>query len=209
MPLEPRYLRPQDLRARRGAGHGTAGASGGGKAIVVSGEVDIGSLTRLPEPFRPHGQSAGTLDCALRFSAEDARTCRVDGELTFELDAVCQRCLNVFRWQGAGPVDVRVVEQAVDVPVGQLPDDFIVLNGQPLDMLRLAEDELVLSLPMVPVHGHDCLDIHAVTADEDVAGTAQDTRTASPFAVLEALRSGPEEALPATGRAGDQNPFED
>lgn len=207
MPLEPRYLRPQDLRARRGAGHATAGTTGGGKVIVVSGQIDIGDLSRLPEPFRPQGQSAGNLDCTLRFSTDDAQIYRVDGQVTFALDAVCQRCLNMFRWQGTGTVEVQVLEQAADVPVGSLADDFIVLDGQPLDMLRLLEDELVLSLPMVPMHGHDCLDLDAVTADEEHSGKAQDTGTPSPFAVLASLRSASDEPETRDSKQADHKTF--
>lgn len=207
MPLEPRYLRPQDLRARRGAGHATGGASGDGKVIVVSGEIDIGDLSRLPEPFRPQGRSAGKLDCTLRFSTDGARIYRVDGQITFALEAVCQRCLSMFRWQGTGTVEVQVLEQAADVPVGALADDFIVLDGQPLDMLRLVEDELVLSLPMVPMHGHDCLDLNAVRADEAHSSKAQDIGPPSPFAVLAALRSASDEPETRDNTQADHKTF--
>ncbi len=73
--------------------------------------------------------------------------------LTVQADLVltCQRCL--------GPVH-RKVESDAQLAFAKegtpaLPDDLEVVGGDPrtLDLAALVEDELLLSLPIVPQHG--------------------------------------------------------
>lgn len=176
MPLEPLFLRPSDITARRGGR--ALNRIQGRPAIRICGSVDAGEFTRIADPY----QASGRLVCDAEFVLVSPRVFAVVGQFSVTLSATCQRCLEAFSYEGSGELDVGVVEADADVPTGASADDFLVLEGQPLDVMRLFEDELLLALPMVPMHSGDCAK----------ASTAQDPALSeeapSPFEVLAALR---------------------
>src|SRR5262245_30228294 len=139
---------------------------------VVAGVLAIADLPRLAEL----GCEAATLDYTVR-GGEDAEgratlTVGVSGELRL----TCQRCLD--------PVDVplattTVLELAGSQAEIDAADDERdrVLASKSMDVAALVEDEVILALPMVPLHVH-C----------ETAVTAAGGENASPFAALAGLK---------------------
>lgn len=187
MPLEPLFLRPSDVRARRGVGaeHRVEGRA----AVRIAGHVDVAGLARIADPYEARGE----LTCDLEFAQRFAQVYTVVGTFNVRIAATCQRCLDGFDYQGAGEIDVGVVERPEDVPPGESADDFVVLGGQPLDVMRLVEDELLLALPMVPVHPGAC---PAKLVGATQAG--EEAPAPSPFGILAGLR-------PGAGKTTDDN----
>ncbi|WP_128002012.1 YceD family protein [Piscinibacter defluvii] len=101
------------------------------------------------------------------------------------LQVVCQRCL------GPLPVDVRAERSFLFVPGedqaaeldADCEDDVLALTRS-LDLKELVEDELLLSLPLVPRHA--ACPLPAVAAEAEVL----DERP-NPFAALAALKGRP------------------
>lgn len=136
-----------------------------------SGHLRLDSLPRLADM----GCNAAHADYLIEGgqNAEQRPCLRVDIDGVLEL--VCQRCL--------GPVEHVVevrseLELTTDPALIESADDDIdrVLATRSMDPVSLVEDELILALPMVPMHeGCDNVDAAA-------------TKKPSPFAILAALK---------------------
>lgn len=103
-----------------------------------------------------------------------------------EVEAACQRCLQPVSL--GLKVDRRFRFVATDEEAERLDevseDDVMVLVPR-LDLLSLLEDELILGLPIVPMH-EQCPQPLALAGAPD-EGAADDARP-NPFAALAALR---------------------
>ena len=81
------------------------------------------------------------------------------GEVSTEVAAVCQRCLEAFPLPVVAPVDAVFVAEDNDV----LPDDAVdaetwTLDGDMLSLRDVVEESLVMALPLAPAHASvdDC-----------------------------------------------------
>jgi uncharacterized protein len=125
------------------------------RGVTLSGELDIGKLTRFKGLL--HSDS-GSVRATLRFRQ------RGDGWLASELDyravvkLVCQRCLEPF--QHALEDRVNVVVAASDSLPAAVPTGFepFELEDGRLQPVQLVEDELLVAVPLVPKHARveDC-----------------------------------------------------
>jgi len=127
---------------------------------------------------------------AVRWKARGERMANVRPELWLHLEAdasialQCQRCL--------APVEVSVVvdrrfgfvagEDAAAALDATSDDDIIALT-RTLDLRVLVEDELLLALPLVPMHAVCPTPLAVHDADHSV------DEAANPFAALAALKS--------------------
>lgn len=97
----------------------------------------------------------------------------------------CQRCLRPVPFTVDAERSfqfVRGEEQAAELDA-DAEDDVLALPRS-LDLLPLLEDELLLSLPLVPRHDACPVSLPASVGEEDVAAVPAD----NPFAALAALR---------------------
>ncbi len=114
------------------------------------------------------------------------------GRVSMTLKLACQRCLEVV----SVPVDaclalalVQRVAGADDLslaPIGGVPEDLEPLSlGQgPIRPLDLVEDELLLAIPLIPLHpSRDCGSLGA-----PAPLVREPARRDNPFAVLAAMR---------------------
>jgi uncharacterized protein len=147
------------------------------RGAVLEGEVAAGRLERLAEDLRPAG--AGH---AVKYRFEGER--RGDKDflaLQVQADVVltCQRCLADVTCPVESGTRFLLVHEGEALPdEGLAEDDFDPIHApRNLDVLALVEDEVLLSLPVVPMH----------EACSVAAGKPQDD-LASPFAVLGKLK---------------------
>src|SRR5262245_7047700 len=125
------------------------------RGVTLSGELEIGTLTRLTSLLH---SDFGSVRATLRFRQ------RGDGWLQAELglkalvELVCQRCLEPFRHELEETVNVVLAGSdslPATVPEGLEP--FELEDGR-LQPAQLIEDELIVALPLVPKHARvdDC-----------------------------------------------------
>ncbi len=141
----------------------------------ISGELDASRLTRL----RDCGCSGGRLWYSIAgkvLGGGEGRsgTPALHVVATGGLEVVCQRCLQPMPM----PVDVDVLlELAASRELAEAADDEVdrAVAGCDMDAASLIEDELILALPMVPMHA-ECAPIESTGAARQ-----------SPFAVLAEL----------------------
>lgn len=148
---------------------------------LIKGVIPMQQMNRLAEIVNA-GDSAVEVD--LRFSFNERRQCLMVGEIAAGVDLPCQRCLRMMPY----PIRVRVNMAACKAGrEDELPEGFDQLpteNGR-LNLFQLAEDELILGLPIVAMHPLD-----ACGVDQDykndvlIADHEPKEETQRPFAGL-------------------------
>jgi uncharacterized protein len=144
-----------------------------GRDVVLSGELTLSKLPRLVSLLH---SDVGSVRASLRFRQ------RRDGWLTVALEyqasvqLVCQRCLELFRHEWTDSVDVALADAASvpeAVPNGHEP--FELAEGRLLPA-ELIEDELIVSIPLVPKHARleDCGSLAQNLARLEAASEAAD-----------------------------------
>lgn len=114
---------------------------------VVTGSVTAGMLRRLEAFGCTSGSVSYSIAGAANALGKPALRLRAHGELHI----ACQRCLETLPL----PVAIEIeLEIASSREVLERADDDVerVVAGSDTDAVALVEDELILALPMVPMH---------------------------------------------------------
>ncbi len=133
-------------------------------ASLMQDPLDVGQLaaqrTQLEREFpidgfervrsslaRPEGQAAAHF----RFHVAGNYPA-LEGAVRAKAWLVCQRCLQEFEATVESPVRVAFVGR--DAEAGRVPDEYdaVTAPGGRLELLEFVEDELLLALPLVPMH---------------------------------------------------------
>jgi uncharacterized protein len=174
------------------------------RAAVIERHLDLPQLERVAQA----GGLTGTrVDAQLRFGAFEGRTTvdvRVEGTAMLE----CQRCLQPCPVAVDEAALVAIVREETD----EVPDGYELFVGMPeqLSLSALIEEQVLLALPLVPVHeagSPECLSsaaekvpvapdsaIEAVVSEEAAVEKKQ-----TPFANLRELLEKKNERGPASG----------
>lgn len=148
---------------------------------VLDGELPLARLDRLVPLL---ARADGVVRAHLEF-ARDLKREVVRGRVESELVLTCQRCFGEVVVPVAADLDlVRVADEADAEALADGRDPLVAPNRE-VEMSVLLEDELLLALPIVPLHGDSerCAGRRKAAAD---AGTQEPDR--NPFAALAALK---------------------
>ena len=117
--------------------------------VTLQGELPIACFSRLAKLLdNPEGVTKVTLI----FKRDEHGIRTIQGEITATLQLVCQRCGEAVSCDiNAKPCLSPVVH---DSQVVSLAKEFdpLVTGGEPVMLMDLIEEELLLSLPMFPKH---------------------------------------------------------
>ena len=114
--------------------------------------------------------------------------------LRAELPLVCQRCLQPVVVAVAETADFRLVREEPELTQDELDAQDDALPAEhPIDVLELIEDQLLLALPIVPVHDRCPQPLPGSRPGGEVADAEPESRQ-TPFANLRDLlkRGGPD-----------------
>ena len=105
------------------------------------------------------------------------------------LPLVCQRCLEpvVISLEAERAFRFVANEEVAAAEVDLCEEDVLVLEPR-MDLLALVEDELLMSLPLLPMH-EEC-PVHVPTTAVDEAFAEADAVKKNPFSALDALKKG-------------------
>lgn len=127
----------------------------------------------------------GVVTGGLDFGIDEAGTRFLHGRLTAPVRMTCQRCLESMDYTLEADVQLALVRaQTQSVPEGY--DPLLVEDDAPIRLLDVVEDELILALPLVPMHEQQVCPAMAILerqAAEEPAGERE-----NPFAVLAGLK---------------------
>ncbi len=154
------------------------------KRLDYSGIYTASQVTRVAASVVSIDSDVQT---SLSFDIDNLRLAVINGQSDLTVTLECQRCGKTFEHQVHATYcfsPVRNDEQAEALPEAYEPievDEF----GE-VDLLAMIEDEIILSLPVVPVHESE----HCEVSDADMVfgKLPAEVEKPNPFAVLASLK---------------------
>lgn len=156
----------------------------------LRGSVAVSELPRLASALHADAQQLQRLQVQWSLQgelreppgggAQSLVRLRVHGALPM----TCQRCLQAAEQPIDDEAVLRLVDEEPELDaeeVESLEEAFCARH--PVDVLELIEDQLILALPLVPMHAACPQPLPVASADDDAL-----QRPASPFAALAGLR---------------------
>lgn len=130
------------------------------------------SAAELPRLREAGGHDDSAIEANFQFSQFDGRPA-VAGELSGVVVLTCQRCMRPVAVDVDDTFQVLLVDQErSDEPGGFEP---VVANASRLDLGWLAEEQVLLALPLVPVHeSEDCGAPVEVASSEELGDDDED-----------------------------------
>src|SRR5262245_59043246 len=135
---------------------------------AVTGVLAIRDLPRLAEM----GGESATLQYAVRGGEDADGRAALTVEVSGEVRVTCQRCLGPLELPVAVTSVLELADSEAEIDAADDERDR-VLASKSMDVAALVEDEVILALPMIPMHA---------SCETAVAREAEDRR--SPFAAL-------------------------
>lgn len=156
----------------------------------LEGKLALRDMTRLCELLR---DGSGAVDLRLAFDRDEQGFVRVTGSCEAELELVCQRCLRAFVAKQACEIRVGVVFDSAEID--ELPGALepLLLEQETIALSEFIEDEILLGLPIAPLHPPAACAVSVADGDPALDGE-------NPFHALQALR----EKSPDRRRGGNQ-----
>lgn len=129
------------------------------------------------------------------YMSEDHRVV-LEGHVESDLKMICQRCLNVADVSVRS--DLSLMGVWTDEQAAALPADYepLLLQEEPMELIPLLEEELLLSLPIVPYHPPEACQVqqsYTTESDEEALASAaraeEEKKSRNPFSVLAKLKT--------------------
>ncbi|MFZ1575008.1 MAG: YceD family protein [Chromatiaceae bacterium] len=160
------------------------------RAVDAGAEFDgawpLSGLSRLRESLR---ETEGEVGYRLAFARDLEGRATLRGEIEARLVLTCQRCLGALEWDVAAPLGLALVSGLDEARLLSEDLDPLLVSEEPIRLLDLIEDELLLALPQIAMHEPgDCAppSQEAVEEGEEL----EDARGVHPFAILGELGRG-------------------
>lgn len=154
------------------------------QCVNLAGIVPEEDLQRLQDAS--YKRAPSQIDADLQFfSDEEGRRC-LGGKLTATLLLECQRCLEPYELTIATEVHLAVVWDEIQAQA--LPktlDPWIV--GEEGDLHSVLEEELLLALPAIALHGYECVDASVFSVGDEAEVSQASAERKNPFGVLASL----------------------
>jgi uncharacterized protein len=156
------------------------------RGAILEGETPLANLQRLCDPLADH---AGVVRARMTFERDEQRAVVIHSELDVEVKMVCQRCLELVALPIHSECSYAVVKEGADTRSLPKGYDALEVGEEPVDLMGLIEDELLLALPIVPLHDPE---ICQQPAGLDEPSPSEDEVSRSnPFSVLAQLKRDP------------------
>lgn len=153
----------------------------------LTGELSLADCPRLNELLvhsaeNSHSSSspAGTISYQLHGKTDAAGQHLLDLSLTTNLTTTCQRCLNEMPLKLVLKFNYLINDVSdTNIEAGDVDSaDNIDMQqaSQTMDIIALIEDEIIMAMPIAPIHDEDCGEIITQSGEKP-----------NPFAVLKGL----------------------
>ena len=156
------------------------------RAAALEGELQLSELKRLVDPLE---DDKGVVHARFDFGRDEQHTVVIRSELDVEVTMICQRCLEPVVLPIHSECEYAVVNEGANsqhLPKGY---DALEVGEEPLDLLALVEDELLLALPIVPLHDPEICQPPA--GPDEPEPSENEVSRSNPFSVLAQLKRDP------------------
>lgn len=151
--------------------------------VILEGVIPLKDMDRLlPSLYSDEGRVA----VDMTFGVDQQGTHVVRGHYSTHLMLQCQRCMGKFEYEVSGELLLGVVSKEEDVDKLPKGYDAAVVEDGAFVVKDIIEDELILSLPIVPMHDPKDCNVATPLAIESTQNA--ETERESPFKVIELLR---------------------
>lgn len=156
------------------------------RGITLEGVLPLASMTRVCEQLT---DNQGDVRVRLVFERDVQRIPVIRGSLEVEVKMICQRCLESASLPVHGEFIYALVKEGDSDR--QLPKgyDALEVGEEPLDVMTMVEDELLLSLPIVPLH--DVTVCQQPAGQDEPEPSENEVSRSNPFSVLAQLKRDP------------------
>jgi len=157
---------------------------------LLQGHMALAEMKRLVESLQ---DSEGDVRVSLEFGIDEEGIRNIRGHIQADVALECQRCLEPMRYAIDSEFALGMVSSASEAET--LPSHYepLVLDGNPLFLRDVLEDELLLALPIVAKHAQDeCsvkLDEAEAPAEQAHPDTGPEEKEKNPFSVLADMKT--------------------
>mgnify|MGYP000352494674 CR=1 FL=1 len=156
---------------------------------LVSEQTPLGQFERLSQDCVGEvlGEVAWSVQGSMQASASGGQSAWLHMKASAVVPLTCQRCLSLVDVPLSIDQDFRfVADEATALAEDDASAEDLLVISHDFDVLELVEDELLMALPIVPMH-ESCESEHAQTLADDADNVGDDKP--HPFAALAALRT--------------------
>jgi uncharacterized protein len=152
------------------------------QAGILEGSVPVQQFTRLREMLE---SGDGDVHLKLAFSKGDRDRTHVTGVVTARVELICQNCMTQYGQEIGSevkmdifPSEERLLAALEAEDSTEQTSDGLVCSGKVIKIVDLVEDELILSVPMIPRHDDkDCPENEYNVAADPVKAPVVEERT--------------------------------
>lgn len=151
----------------------------------LKGSVPVAWMERVAEAGACAADETVRVEMAFSPGPGSAVLCR--GQLTAGVTMVCQRCLGSVALRIDRDLEIALVHS--DAEAARVWKDYETyeVEGHRVHLWELVEEELLLALPLVPMHD-ETMKCGAGEAPTDRDSVSGETERGNPFKVLEGFR---------------------
>lgn len=152
----------------------------------LQGRLELADLPRLVAATR-RVVGAAELTATCRHHADGL--CKLQGRLQAQLHLGCQRCLGEIVLAIDSELDLALVTTEAEAAAWQQAHDVLLLGENGLDIQALIEDELLLHIPLAPMHTDPAACDPEMLAYLQAEPLPEKPARENPFAILARLKS--------------------
>lgn len=156
------------------------------RSISLAGKLQLSEFSRVGELLT---STDGFVRTEFAFSRDEQKVAVVQFKLESDVRMICQRCLDEAVIPVSGEYLYAIVTPGTDEMHFPQGYDVLEVGEEPLDLLALIEDELLLALPIVPMHPPEECQQPAGLLESELSKNA--VKRSNPFSVLAQLKRDP------------------
>lgn len=151
-----------------------------GTGAVLQGGMPLAAMVRLAPRL---AATDGMVEVKLTFGVDADNTRYIKGSYTATLQLVCQRCMEAMVFPLSQTVRLgMVVGGAGNEDLLPAHYEPLIIEADSLNLMEMVEDEILLALPIVPMHAEDACAVSLETLCDGPPVAAPETHR--PFAKL-------------------------
>ena len=153
--------------------------------LKLEGKLPVSTMKRLTESL---SDNEGEVSVSMDFDIDETGLPYMHGRFHSKLSLICERCMAPMSIELDVECFLAILknERKID-ELADMYDPWIIENSDPVRLSSVVEDELILSLPLVPRHENACLPKEAWFRGDDVDDSVQEKKV-SPFDVLASFK---------------------
>ncbi|WP_067521007.1 YceD family protein [Endozoicomonas ascidiicola] len=153
------------------------------------------ALNKFEQLVASLADDQGEVKISLHFYMSEDHRVVLQGHVEANLKLICQRCLDIAELPVR--VDLNLMGVLTDEQAKMLPEEFepLMLQEEPMELIPLLEEELLLSLPIVAYHPPEACQVqqsYTTESDEELrasdAQAEEERKRRNPFSVLAGLK---------------------